>query len=387
MNAAPGSLRDAARGIAPVLRQEAEQAERDNRLTPAATAALREAGLFRLAVPASFGGYELGMEATVEVVAEVAAACPSSAWVAAIFYVGQQLVGGFDDDVRNEVWSADVNATVCGSFHGTDLVASPAEGGQVISGRWPAASGCRQATWATVGVPVLGADGSVVDHGVALVPMTEMSTLDSWDVAGMRGTGSHTLVAENVFVPARRIRRFGDALTGTTSATEPLYRTPSAPVLLASAAPLLGTARAIFGQTVAGLGKPMTETIYQRTADSPGAQASLADAANLIDSAQLHLHRSARYIDETAAAGQVPAMPERARLRMDVAHAVQSLRRAAELLITVAGPGSLAAGKVSQRYWRDIETGSRHPYFNDSVAREIYGRSLAGIEEQITPLV
>jgi 3-hydroxy-9,10-secoandrosta-1,3,5(10)-triene-9,17-dione monooxygenase len=105
--------------------------------------------------------------------------------------------------------------------------------------------------------------------------------------------------------------------------------------------------------------------------------------ANLIDSAQLHLTGSARLIDEAAAAGQLPFV-ERARLRMDVAHAVRSARQAAELLVTVSGPGSLAGGMTSQRFWRDLEAGSRHPYFNDGVAGEIYGRALAGIDEQIT---
>lgn len=378
---------DAVRGIAPVLGREAVAADTARRLTGAATDALRDAGLFRLGVPKSFGGYELGVEAAAGLVSEIALSCPSSGWVTAIFYVGQQLVGGFDEDVRKEVWSGDVNATVCGSFHGAELTARPAEGGQLVSGRWPAASGCHQATWATVGTPVVGPDGSVVGHGIALVPMADLTIVDSWDVVGMRGTGSHTLVAENVSVPAHRIRGFGEALAGQTTAVEPLYRISSAPILLASAAPMLGTARAIFEQTLAVLGRPMTETSYQRTADAPSTQASLADAANLIDSAQLHLTRSARLIDEAAAAGHQLPFIERARLRMDVAHAVRSARQAAELLVTVSGPGSLAGGKTSQRFWRDLEAGSRHPYFNDGVAREIYGRALAGIDEQITPLV
>jgi alkylation response protein AidB-like acyl-CoA dehydrogenase len=377
----------ALRDLAPLLQREAEQADKNSRLTVAAAEALRDAGVFRLGVPKSFGGYEVGLATAVDVVAEIATTCPSSAWITAIFYVGQQLVGGYDEDVRKEVWSGDPDATVCGAFHGIDVVAVPAEGGQIVSGRYPAASGSHQATWGTIGTPIVGPDGTVVGHGVALLPMAELTVVDTWDPLGMRGTGSNTLVADNVFVPANRIRSFPDALSGTTTATEPLYRISSAPMLLASAAPMLGTARELFERTLEFLSKPMTEANYARTADAPGTHSALAEAATLIDSADLHLSRSARLVDEAAVTPHQLPYPQRARLRMDVAHAVQCLRRAGELLISIAGPGSLATGKVTQRFWRDLEAGSRHPYFNDGVAREIYGRVLAGLEQHVTPLV
>jgi alkylation response protein AidB-like acyl-CoA dehydrogenase len=128
-------------------------------------------------------------------------------------------------------------------------------------------------------------------------------------------------------------------------------------------------------------------SIYRRLADSPGVQASLAEAANLIDSAWLHMARSAEALSEAAEAGRRPDITLRARGRMDAGHASRCLREALQLLLTVSGASSFSRAKVIERNWRDLETAARHPSLNEGLIREMYGRALAGVQEQVSAMI
>jgi 3-hydroxy-9,10-secoandrosta-1,3,5(10)-triene-9,17-dione monooxygenase len=204
-------------------------------------------------------------------------------------------------------------------------------------------------------------------------------------MSGMRGTGSDTLVADRVFVPSEHVRPFPESLADSS---ELVYRIPlGSMATLTLTGTLLGTAQAILEHTmtVVTSGKPLTGSTYRRLADSPGVQANLADAANLIDSARLHLYRSAWHVDRTEPG--LLDLAARARVRMDVGHASRTLREAATLLLNVSGAGSFATANPVQRYWRDLETACRHPALNAELSREIYGRALVGRTEQVTDVV
>ncbi len=154
-------------------------------------------------------------------------------------------------------------------------------------------------------------------------------------------------------------------------------------------APLLGIARSVFRLTLEAVegGKPMAMSLHARLADSPSVQAALADAATRIDSAYLHLARSAAFIGAAADSGTAPTLLERARVRMDVGYATTCLREAVQSLLTVSGAGSFARTKIIQRHWRDLETGARHPTLHPGLAREMYGRALVGDERPVSPMV
>ncbi|GLE51050.1 hypothetical protein ATCCBAA256_06360 [Mycobacterium montefiorense] len=199
-------------------------------------------------------------------------------------------------------------------------------------------------------------------------------------------TGSHTLVADSVFVPEHRVCQLSVVLSGLAAPVEPVYRIPLAALPLMLVGPMLGSAQAAFDHVtviVAG-DKPLAMSNYRRLADSPSAQAALADAATCIDTARLHVYRSANMLDATAAAGESFDPVDRARVRMDAGHASACLRAAMGLLLGVAGAASMAASSPIQRLWRDLETAARHPSINTGLSREIYGRALVGSSEQVT---
>lgn len=372
----PGQLLSAADTAVPVLREFAGQAEEIRRLPAESAAALMDAGMFRLGVPRSLGGHEAGVRTSLEVAAALAHGCAASSWVTVLSYGVQGMVASFGAKVRSEVWGETPDVPMCGSFSPAGAAVTAADGGLVVSGRWPWCSGAHQARWGALGVP--GVDGTGPE--IALIPRADLTIEDTWDMAGMRGTGSHTLVADEVFVPEYRIRPFAEILAGAPESAEPLYRLPVGLLTIVTAGPLLGAAEEIFNLTMATVarGKPIAQTIYRNMADSPSYQASLADAASLIDSARLHLFRSADYLDTAVANGVIDDEVARARVRMDMGYAAKCLREAAGLLMGVSGASSFAGRNPLQRLWRDLETASRHPALSADIGREIYGRALVG---------
>jgi alkylation response protein AidB-like acyl-CoA dehydrogenase len=341
------------------------------------------AGLFRTGVPLAFGGSEMDVETCLAVFAEVGSACASAAWVATTSYGSQQIAGTFGDRVRQELWADGPDVPMCSSLNGVGVTAAAVDGGVRISGRWPWASGCHVARWAALDIPLPGGG-----YGLALVPMSELSIDATWNMVGMRGTASDTIVAEGVAVPGHRIRDAAELLNGAGPDVESIYRVPAGALSLALAAPLLGAAREVWAQATRSVdaGKRLSMS-FQTLATAPSVQAGLADAATLIDTAELHMFRSARRLNESVTSGAQLSLRHRTRLRMDAAHAVQCLLESVELLMTINGGGSFSYTNSIQRPWRDIQTAARHPGLNLGLAREMYGRALAGIAEPISGMI
>ena len=135
-------------------------------------------------------------------------------------------VGLLPDQAQQDVFGADPDARVAGVLApSTDI--EKVDGGYIVSGRWAWSSGCLHATWALGGVLQLGPDGAPIDIGSVIMPMSELTIEDTWFVAGMKGTGSNTVVADRVFVPEHRYVSVPPASPGTTRTEhtdEALYR-------------------------------------------------------------------------------------------------------------------------------------------------------------------
>ncbi|MFD4829799.1 acyl-CoA dehydrogenase family protein [Streptomyces uncialis] len=389
---APPSLPALAAGLVPLLRGNAARTEEDRRVAEENITALAEAGLLRLTVPRRFGGAEANLRTFLEVSSELARGCGSTAWVATLVNVCNWITGLFPERAQREVWGDDPGARVCGVLAPT-ATSRAVEGGLVVTGRWGFASGCLHSQWAVLGVPVVDASGEQIDQGTALIPLTDLTIEDTWYVAGMRGTGSNTLVADEVFVPDHRIMSVTEGVEGvypTEHKDETLYRSALVPVLaLVLAGPQLGLARAGLELVTASLakGKGISYTFYERAAESPSTQMQIAEAAQLIDTAALHMLRAADDIDTWAAKPEYMPLLTRARVRMDTGYVARRSREALDLLLSVQGAGSFAEANPMQRIWRDQETGSRHAVINPAISTELYGRALLGIEQQVTPLI
>ena len=192
------------KALQPLLRKNAAQGEADRRVVEESIQALTEAGLFKVAVPKRYGGYETSMRTMLDVSAAVAEADGGAAWVVTLVNVCNWLTGLFPERAQDEVFGADPDAKVSGVLAPT-AETRRVEGGFRVTGRWYYNSGSWHATWAALGIPITDEQGKVVDQGAALMPTSELTLEDTWFVAGMKSSGSNCLVAEDVFVPDHRI--------------------------------------------------------------------------------------------------------------------------------------------------------------------------------------
>ena len=266
------------------------------------------------------------------------------------------------------------------------------DGGYRVTGRWYYNSGSWHADWAVLGVPIVNQAGEVLDHGIALIPRTDLDLQETWFVSGMRSSGSNCLIAKYVFVPAHRVLSATPAWQGevaTEHTDEALYRTAFTPLLaLGVVAPQLGMGRKILELVSAKAAtKPLTFTYYKTQAESAVFKHQIAEAAMLIDSAHLHAYRSADDIDRAAKEGNFPDDIARARARADAGWVVENITKAINLLLFAHGAAGFAENSPIQRLWRDSAVAARHAYIVPAVALEMYGTALLARDGQITPML
>jgi alkylation response protein AidB-like acyl-CoA dehydrogenase len=389
----PDELIQRAVDLQPLLAKNAAQTEADRRVVEENIQAIKDAGLFKLTVPRRFGGYEASIATKLEVSAALAEACGSTAWVTALTNVCNWAVGLLPDKAQQDIFGADPDARVAGVLMPSTEI-EKVDGGYVVSGRWPWSSGCLHSNWALTGVLQLGADGAPIDLGMAFMPMSELTIEDTWFVAGMKGTGSNTIIADRVFVPDHRYMSVPPAINGTypTEHTdEALYRSALVPVLaLILVGPLLGLGRAALKIALEKAPKrAVSYTFFRTQAESTAFQLKLSEAAMTLDDATLHAHRAAGDIDTWAARGEQMDYLTRARVRADTGWTSRRVREAISLILDAHGASGFADSSPMQRIWRDANTAGRHAVVNSLVNEEVYGKALLGIgpEGQITDLI
>jgi 3-hydroxy-9,10-secoandrosta-1,3,5(10)-triene-9,17-dione monooxygenase len=334
--------------------------------------------------PKRFGGLEVGFRTGLEVTRELARGCGSTAWVVCHLNICSWFAGMWNESAQQDVWAHAPANRVAGVFAPTSTT-TITTGGYLVTGNWPWCSGCLHAQWALVGVPLTGADGEMLDQGMVLIPMSELTIRDTWFAAGMKGTGSSTVVAKEVFVPAHRYISAGKLLAGQTDnpfKNEALYRVPfMAGGTLNVAGPQLGLARAALDLTIEDARRRgIALSAYERKADAPTAQVAIAQAASLADRAEMLAYQAAEALDDAGARGHFPDRLARARIRMDAGQAVVSAREAIRILVSVYGASGFAESSAMQRIWRDSEFASRHPSVNPDIGAQAYGQALLGVE-------
>ena len=377
--------------IRPALERNAENTDSLRRLPDEIVRALTEAGLCRLMVPKRFGGYETSIRTYVEVMAELGRGCGSTSWVASLINVCAWLASLFPERAQQDVWAGDPDAWIAGSL-APNGDAKPVDGGWRVTGRWPWASGCLHARWAACGIHMNDDRGETTNFGLSLMPKSDLTIEDTWFMAGMKGTGSNTIVATDVFVPEHRFLPYPAAFQGTyrTEYTdEAVYRVALVPVtILILAGSQIGVAKAALDYVISKApARGVTHTNFGKQTESTGFQILVADAAMKIETARLHAFRAAEDLDAYAASGRHPDLTARARIRADTALAAKSCREAVEQLVSAHGTSSLAESNRMHRLWRDVHVASRHAITEWQVNLEIYGKALLGVEPNITPLI
>jgi alkylation response protein AidB-like acyl-CoA dehydrogenase len=354
-------LIEIAKSFAPRIEAVREQSERERSMLPELARAMADAGLFRIWVPKALGGFEADIETNVRVVEEVAKADGAAGWNVMIAATGGMFAAYVAPEIGAEAYS-DPMAITAGAINPKGHAVA-VDGGFRLSGRWPLASGCPNATWIGGGGFVFDGDAPRTANGIPdltlfLVPKDQATIIDTWYAVGLRGTGSHDFEVKDAFVP---VGRTFSLLTGKPFYDGPLYRAAiisvfSPPV----AAVALGIARAALDEFAAlASGKmPMFTTTILR--DKPTVQAQVGQAEALVRASRALLLEVIGSLWDTMCAGDPISDEQQVTTRTACAYAAKSCAEAVHMVYTMAGATSVYETSKLARCFRDAHVVTQH---------------------------
>ena len=374
-----------AREIVPILRERAERAEDARMLLRENEQLLHESGLFRFHQPKAFGGMELPFVAVVDIPAELARGCPSTAWNVGNLACHHWILGYYEPETQREVWDANPDALIASSIALAAGRARKAEGGFIVNGRWPFSSAVDNCEWNMLAVSVYADDGKTpIDWRLCLVPKSDYEIIDTWYAMGMAATGSKDVAVTELFVPERRALplarcRGGREHPGAALNPGPLY---GIPIVAASSHPLapaaLGAAEGAYELFLEAMAKRAGTYTGARVADFQAVQIKMARARCLIDSARSFLRQSAIELQDAAERNEAPDLQTKLRFRAHTAFAVNQSREAVETLWSCYGAQGLYTRDPLQRHLRDVLAINQHFSFNFDIAGAAYGLHALG---------
>ena len=372
--------------LAELAAQHANEGERERRLAEPVVGALRDAGLFRALVPAELGGLEAAPLDFLDVVRALAASDASAAWVVAVTGVCGLVCGYLDGAVAAEVFAAD---SIVGGVFAPRGRALREDGRLRVKGRWSFASGSAHADWLMVGCTV--ADGHDVERTPAggpdvrlvFLPASDYRVHDTWDVAGLRATGSNDVELDGAEVDTRRSV---SVLTQPLRLEAPLYLFPLFGLFsLSIACVLLGIAEASIRDLVELAGGKTPTGHARPLAARNDTQARVARAQAGLDAARVLVADAVDAAWATARSGERPELAARAALRRAATHAAETAAHVTGDMYALAGGTSVYRSSPLERRARDMHVGTQHAMVGPPTW-ELAGRVALALETDTSQL-
>lgn len=377
-------LLDALREILPAIAANAAQAERDRMVPAENIAMLKGIGMHRAFQPRAYGGLEISLPEFTECVIALAGACASTAWAFSLLCTHSHQLAMFPKQLQDEIWGKDPDATASSSIAPFGRI-EEVDGGVRFNGEMGWSSGCDHAEWAIVGCRRQSAEGELV-YCFAVLPRSDYEIRDDWFAAGMRGSGTKTLVIKDAFVPNHRIQAAKDMMEGR-SAGFGLY--PDSKIFYTPYRPYFASG---FASISLGIAERMLEAFKEKTKNRvrayTGASVGTATPALMRLAESTHQVAAARaFLEKTwqdhAAHGERHEYPSRETLaywRTNQAYAVKMCIQAVDRLFEAAGGTAWFEGNEMQRLFRDSHMTGAHAYTDYDVCAQILGRELMGLE-------
>jgi alkylation response protein AidB-like acyl-CoA dehydrogenase len=374
----------------PALRERGTEIDRLRQLPQDMADALAADGFYRTLVPPGLGGMGLPPATVAEIGEVLAQGNASAAWCTFIGATSQIMFGALEHDQLAEVLT-DPNVITAGVFapSGTATAAPGPDGadGYVVSGRWAWASGSHNAAWISGGVQIASedaAEGSKPALGRVFFQPHEIDLLDDWYTSGLRGSGSSTFEAHDVWVPSPRVA-FERAILRSTHAAEPLYRMPLFGLLaLPIGAIALGMARACVDEVIdvakAKIPQGSRRTLGQR----PALHSAVAVADTEVRAARTLLYATIDAAWEHAQHG-LSDLELRRDLRTATTHAMQTSLRVIQSMNNAVGGTAVFESSPLQRHLRDVQTASAH-FMVAMPVMELAGRTFFDLDADYSGL-
>ena len=374
-----------AKALLPSLRNRAEQTEELRRLPRETELDLQEAGLFKILQPRRVGGLELDYVALVDCADLLARADASVAWNVANLASHHWMLAMFDRRAQDAVWGNDPKPQIASSFIFPAGRGRRVAGGYELHGSWPLSSGVASCQWNMLASVVASEDeADGVEYRIFLVPKSDYTILDTWNAAGLRGTGSNDVEVRDAFVPEEMTVGVSDLTGGLTPGSRvnpnPLYTLPVFslfPFVLSGVA--LGNAQACLDDYIESAQHRASTYNRAKLGDLQSTQIKIAEASAKIDAARMIMRSSCLQAMADARRGHVPDMVTKSRYRRDGAYSVNLCTEAVSMLFAASGARGLFTTGVLQRRFRDGHAINSHIAFNFDAAGTSYGRVVLGL--------
>jgi alkylation response protein AidB-like acyl-CoA dehydrogenase len=372
-----------AKAIVPLLRAETTKIDALGQLTPQVVEALHAHGLYRTLLPPALNGYGAGLETFVKVMEIMAAADASTAWC-----VGQasgcSLAAAYvEPHVARTMWGDDPRGVLAWGFQ-LDARAKVVPGGYRVTGKWGFGSGGHHASWMGAHCHVELPDGSLLkDANGALIERTmllrqdQLNWIKSWDVVGLRGTGSDSYTLTDVFVPEEySVRRDVDE---ERRLDEPFYRfTTTSAYATGFAGVSIGIARGML-EALKDLAQTKKPSHTARTlVDNPVMHHLVAENEAKLRSARAFVLETIRDAEAGISRTGTLDMENRMMMRLATTTAIRRAKEVAEFAYNEAGATAIFTSNVFEQKMRDIHASAQQVQARTGHI-EICGQYLLGL--------
>ena len=373
-----------ARALAPLIRECADEAERERRLPKRLVEAMTVAGLYRVAAPREVGGGETDPETQIRTIEAVSEADGAAGWTLMIGIESMGFLGAALEREVAEKMYADPGLVVAGALNPLGR-ADPVEGGYRVSGQWPFGSGCDNAHYFWGQCIVYDGeerrretDGRVMLRE-AVLPRGDFEIVDTWHVSGLRGSGSHDVRASDAFVPEHMMTAVTARPLG---ASGPLFRMPIFSRLAYNKVGVAtGIARAALDHFVRLASEKLPRASTKLLRERASAQIAMAEAEAELRSARAFVFEAVGELWAKVLAGTPPTRNDRALVQLACSNAASASVRAVEKVHSAAGASANFLSSPLERCFRDVQVVRQHIMVSPQWI-EAAGRALLGLDPE-----
>jgi len=353
---------------AELLRCDGRAGDAQGNLTERTVKVLKASQGMRLLQAKDFGGYEAHPNEFFDWVMAVGAEQPSAGWVAGVVGIHPWEIAFMHPQLQDEIYGGDPD-TWTASPYAPFGRARPVEGGFLFTGDWPYSTGTDYSNWVILGGFVTGRDGDPAsgppDLRHFVLPRGEYEIVDgSWNVMGLKGTGSKNVRMQDVFVPGYRVLEANKVNEGVYADERrpgnPLYAMRFGIMFPAAiAAATLGIAEGLIRAQRDYMGGRVSVSGSAAKTD-PTYLSALAVAEADLAASQCHFRASISALYEHASAGHKITPEHGIRFRRDQVRATDRVFESIAPLMRLAGSAGIQETNDLERRWRDLQTAVTH---------------------------
>jgi len=382
------TLLDRLSDLVPTLRERAQETEDLRQLPQPTIDDLWATGYLSAFRTRHFGGPGLGLSALANGARILAHGCASTAWTAVFLAQHTWMFAKANLELQVELLGGDRPGLQAGAL-GRLGVAVPVPGGYLVTARSDWNSGIMHADWVNCKALIEGEDTVMM----VVMPTAEVVIEDVWHTAGLRGTGSNTIVVDELFVPEHRVQpssEFLGAKAHPVHDDEPWASYPFVPAAMCTlSAVALGTAEAAVDEFRSLLERrTLAFSGGAKQVDQPMSQLRLGEALSALRTAQMMWHDMVARIIATCEGRGELTEKERVCIRLDAARVVHDCRRLLDdMIMPSAGGSSYFNSSPLQRMQRDIAVLKGHAMFDWDRVALLAGRVELGMPPAPTDLI